>query len=116
MRTIVSTGLAGLAVAGTLFIGATCCCPAASAAATPAQESDLKPGEARVVIPVKGMTCGGCEGAIKVAVKKLDGIVAVEADHKKGEATVTYLMDKVTVEKIIEAINKTGFKASPPPS
>ncbi len=67
-----------------------------------------------MVIPVKGMTCGGCETAIKLAVKKLDGIVSVEADHKEGRATVEYVKDKVTIEKIVEAINKTGFKASMP--
>ena len=36
--------------------------------------------------------------------KKLDGIVGAKADYEKGQATVTYEKDKVTVEKIVEAM------------
>jgi copper chaperone CopZ len=112
MRSKTLPVLATFALAAALVAGLPCC---EAAAATPSQDgSDPKPGEATVVIPVKGMTCGGCESAVKIAVKRLEGIVAVEADHKKGEATVTYVKDKVTVEQIVEAINKTGFKASMP--
>ena len=77
-------------------------------------EQDLPAGQRRVVIPVEGMTCGGCEAAIKMEVKKLKGIVAADADHKEGTATVTFVKDKVSVKQIVEAINKTGFKASAP--
>jgi len=77
-------------------------------------EQDLPAGQRRVVIPVEGMTCGGCEAAIKMEVKKLEGIVAANADHKEGTATVTFVEEKVSVEQIMAAINKTGFKASAP--
>lgn len=93
--------------------GAACKLPAETASGDSADQ-DLPPGQARVVIPVEGMTCGGCAVAIKMAVRKLDGVVDAEADHKKGTATVIYEKDTVTVEKIVEAINKTGFKASLP--
>ena len=36
------------------------------------------------------------------------------ADYEKGQATVTYENDKVTVKKIVEAINTTSFEASMP--
>ncbi len=88
-----------------------------SASATPSTQTsneNLAPGQERVVIPVKGMTCGGCETAIKIALKKLDGVLAVHADHRNGTVTVTHEKDKVTVERIVEAIDKTGFKASVP--
>ena len=78
------------------------------------QEQALPEGQARVVIPVTGMTCGGCCVPVETAVKKLDGIVGAKADYEKGQATVTYEKDKVTVEKIVEAINTTSFKASMP--
>ncbi len=86
---------------------------AASAAAAPAgeQSKDLS----RVVIPVEGMTCGGCVASIKIALKKMDGIVEVDGDHEKGSATVTYRRDRVSVEKIVNRINeKTSFQASLP--
>lgn len=74
----------------------------------------LPAGQARVVFPVEGMTCAGCTAAIKIAVRKLDGVVAVNGDHEKGTATVTFEKGKVTAEQIVEKINKTGFKASLP--
>jgi len=97
-----------------------CCgseCGAVSALATPsaqASNENLAPGQERVVIPVKGMTCGGCGTAIEIALKKLEGVLAVQADHQSGTATVTYEKGKIAVEKLVEAIDKTGFKASVP--
>lgn len=86
---------------------------AANAAVAPAGEpsKDLS----RIVIPVEGMTCGGCVASIKIALKKMDGIVEVDGDHEQGTATVTYRRDKVSVERIVDRINeKTSFKASLP--
>jgi len=71
-------------------------------------------GEERLVLEVKGMTCGGCAAAIEIALKKLDGILAADADHKAGTATVTYVKDKVSVERIVGAIREVGFEAAVP--
>lgn len=70
--------------------------------------------QARVVIPVEGMTCGGCASAITLTLKRLDGVLFTKADPEKGTATVMYEKDKLSVEQIVEAINKTGYKALPP--
>src|SRR6185503_19637159 len=70
----------------------------------------------KIVLPVRGMTCGACSGIIRDELRKLPGVVTVEADYEKGTATVTYRKDQVTVEQIVAAINKTGFKASMPQS
>ena len=43
---------------------------------------------ADVIIPVKGMTCGGCANKIQVALMKLDAVISAAVDHAKGEATV----------------------------
>ncbi len=79
---------------------------AAYAGTTPeeTQEQALLEGQARVVIPVTGMTCGACCVPVETAVNKLEGIVGAKADYEKGQATVTYEKDKVTVEKIVEAM------------
>ncbi len=114
MRIFSSMGLAGPVVAAALFVGSACGCTATPSASEPARSDHLKPGEDTVVIPVRGMTCGGCEAAIELAVKKLDGVLVVDADHRKGETTVTYVKDKVTVEQVLAAINKSGFQASIP--
>ncbi len=89
----------------------------AAYAGTPAEtpEQELPDGQARVVVPVEGMTCGACCVKVETAMKELDGVVATKANYQKGRATVTYVEDKVTVKKIVETINdKTSFKASMP--
>lgn len=83
-------------------------CLITMAAAAPA------PPMEKVVLQVRGMTCGACTGIIRAEVKKLDGVMSVTADYEKGMATVEYIKGKVTVEQIVAAINKTGFKASMP--
>ena len=87
--------------------------PALFASDEAAEKAKLPEGQAEVAIPVTGMTCGACCNKIAGAVAALDGVVKVKADHAKGIATVVYVKDKVTVDKIIETINtKTSFKAT----
>jgi copper chaperone CopZ len=71
-------------------------------------------GDSTTVIPVSGMTCGGCASAIKTAVKKMDGVTSVEVDHEGGKTSVTFNKEMVTVAEIVKTINKTGFKATAP--
>jgi len=110
MKTIVLRSLTGLLVFGLAAF-------AASAGTEPTDEpqQELAAGQARAVIPITGMTCGDCCVKVETAVETLDGIEAVKADYKGGSATVTFIEEKVTVEKIVETINaKTSFKASMP--
>jgi copper chaperone CopZ len=37
---------------------------------------------------VKGMTCGGCEAAISSALRKVEGVQSVLADHRAGQVVV----------------------------
>ena len=109
MKRITFGSLAGLMVLALAVVAAY----AGTPAATPDQE--LPDGQARVVVPVEGMSCGACCVKVETAMKGLDGVVASKADYQKGQATVTYVKDKVTVKQIVETINsKTSFKASMP--
>ncbi len=93
---------AALVVSATVFPA-----PVFAAAAAQAQPE-------KIILPVRGMTCGACSGIIRDELRRLPGVVTVAADYEKGTATVTYMKDQVTVEQIVAAINKTGFKASMP--
>jgi len=64
-----------------------------------------------LVLKVGGMTCGGCEHSVKKALLNLEGVVQASADHKKGEAKVTIIEGKVTSQELLDAVNKTGYKA-----
>ncbi len=60
---------------------------------------------------VTGMTCDGCEAAVKMAVRQLDGIYQVDASYKEGSAVVSYEPSKVKPEEIKAAIEKIGYGA-----
>lgn len=63
------------------------------------------------IFQVEGMTCGGCEAGVKLAVKRLDGVVSVEASYEEKRATVVYDGTKVTPQAILKAIEKLGYSA-----
>ena len=41
------------------------------------------------IIKVEGMVCGGCENRVQNALKTLEGVESVVADHTNGTVTVT---------------------------
>lgn len=77
--------------------------PAASAAA-----------EARTVIPVKGMHCGGCVGTVTEALEKVPGVKTVKVSLEKERAVVTYDRSQVEPQALAKAIDATGYKAGKP--
>ncbi len=60
---------------------------------------------------VEGMTCSGCEAAIEIRLRKIDGVGSVEASHEKSSAVVHYDPAKVTPDRIVSAIEELGYKA-----
>jgi len=67
---------------------------------------------ASVMIPVEGMTCFTCELTVESSVKGLPGVRSVDAKVKESAAYVQYDPAQVTVDGLIAAINKTGYKAT----
>lgn len=63
-------------------------------------------------LKVTGMTCGGCESAVKLAAKRVDGVKTVIASAKSGTAEVSYDPSKTSPEAIAKAVTRnSGFKA-----
>jgi copper chaperone len=62
-----------------------------------------------VVLDVDGMTCDGCEKAIKAGVENLDGIAAVESSHEEGWTKVKYDSSRTSLEEIEGKIAETGY-------
>ena len=62
-----------------------------------------------VTINVDGMTCDGCENAIKAGVESLDGIASVESSHEEGWTKVKYDKAVTSVEDIEGKITDTGY-------
>lgn len=62
-----------------------------------------------VTIPVHGMTCEGCENAVKKSVSSLAGIAEVTASHVDSVAVVKYDESAVTLEEIEVKIADAGY-------
>ena len=66
----------------------------------------------RVTLKVNGMTCGGCENAVKRAVGQLPGVVEVEASHKDAVVHVSYDPDKAAPLQFKQKIEAIGYEVA----
>lgn len=61
------------------------------------------------IINVEGMVCGGCENRVVNALKDIDGVESVIANHENGKVTVTSNGD-INMGVIKEKIEDLGFE------
>ena len=66
----------------------------------------------QVTLRVEGMYCVACPATVRLALKRLPGVVDVKVSYKEKEATISYQPEKVTVEQMIKAIKNSGYGAS----
>ena len=62
-----------------------------------------------VTIPVNGMTCEGCENAIKKSIGTLEGIAEVSASHIDSCSVVKYDKTATTLAEIEGKIADAGY-------
>ena len=62
-----------------------------------------------IIIKEKGMMCGGCENRVKNAIKDIEGVENVIADHTTGEVIIT-TNDNVSQNIIEEVIEDIGYE------
>ncbi|GHU55468.1 copper chaperone CopZ [Clostridia bacterium] len=62
------------------------------------------------IINVEGMMCEHCVKAVTGAVSPLDGVAKVDVDLAAKTVTVEY--DKISLEKIKEAIEEQGYEVA----
>ena len=63
-----------------------------------------------LTLPVHGMTCGGCENAVRRAVATLPGVSDVAASHQESTVVVTYDPALVAPADIEAKIGKLGYR------
>jgi len=62
-----------------------------------------------IKMDIKGMTCTGCEDHITYTVNQLEGILAINASYKQGNAEIEFDTSKTSIEDIEKAVNSTGY-------
>lgn len=64
-------------------------------------------------INVKGMTCGGCEDRLAAALKRVEGVGRVSADHETGNVRVLFDVGLVDEAQLREQIVACGYDPVP---
>jgi len=62
-----------------------------------------------ITLNVEGMSCSHCENSVKKAVGALDGVASVEVDLKDKKVTIEFDSEKVSIDKIKDAIEDQGY-------
>lgn len=65
----------------------------------------------KIYLNVEGMMCSMCKAHINDIVRKNSNVKKVKSNRKKNE-TIIIKNDDSDIEKIIEEINKSGYKCS----
>ncbi|MBI1725347.1 MAG: heavy-metal-associated domain-containing protein [Candidatus Tectomicrobia bacterium] len=64
----------------------------------------------KIQIKVKGMTCGGCQSAVRRALSGVAGVSKAQVDLAGGVATVEYDAAKAALPELHKAVVKAGFQ------
>ena len=67
---------------------------------------------ATVTLSISGMHCESCATGIAAILKRTDGVVKADVSYDERRAIVDYDAAKTSPDKIVEAIEKLGYKAS----
>jgi copper chaperone CopZ len=59
------------------------------------------------------MTCGGCEHAVKKALRQVEGVEEVTASHRASQVGVTFDATRVTRDRLKEKSEALGYSVSP---
>ena len=66
-----------------------------------------------LVLDIKGMHCSGCASGIEAMLKRVDGVTKADVSFEDAQARVEYDPGTTTAQKIIETVEKMGYKATP---
>jgi len=73
-------------------------------------ESSIPADWVEVTLDVQGMTCEGCENAIKAGVESLDGVESVESSFEEAWTRVKFDRNATSLEEISAKITDTGYE------
>tara|TARA_R110000868_G_scaffold92136_2_gene255653 strand:+ start:268 stop:600 length:333 start_codon:yes stop_codon:yes gene_type:complete len=64
-----------------------------------------------VEVSIEGMSCMACVAKVKKTLSDLNGINEVKVSLENKSATLQYNPNNISLDKIKQSINKTGYKA-----
>lgn len=70
-----------------------------------------QPAQAQVALRIEGMHCGGCARGLQTVLTRIEGVIAARVSFDESRAVVDYDPHRVTLERLIHAIENAGFRA-----
>ncbi|MCC7382201.1 MAG: cadmium-translocating P-type ATPase [Deltaproteobacteria bacterium] len=68
----------------------------------------------QITLPVGGMTCAACVSSVEKALKGCEGVTDASANLVTRSATVSFDGSRVSPERLVESIRRTGYEADLP--
>jgi Cu+-exporting ATPase len=65
--------------------------------------------QARVDLPITGMTCTNCANTVQRALRKVDGVVEANVNYASEKASITYIPGAANRQDLIQAVEKAGY-------
>lgn len=65
-----------------------------------------------VTLAITGMHCEGCASGITAMLKRTEGVLKADVSFARARATVEYDSTKTSTAKIMEVIERMGYKVS----
>ena len=65
-----------------------------------------------LTLTVDGMTCGGCENAVKRMLGLVPGVANVTASHRDRRVTLDYDPERATRAALETAIESAGYRVA----
>src|SRR3989344_8664064 len=65
----------------------------------------------KITLLVTGMMSNHCANIVKTSLERLDGIINLKINSSTSKAEIEYNPNKLSINKVISAVNKAGYKA-----
>ena len=85
--------------------------PAAVAEAI--RDAGYEPSESNVELKIDGMTCASCVNRVEKALGRVPGVVEASVNLATERASIRYLGDAGIVDRLVGAVEQTGYEAKP---
>jgi Cu+-exporting ATPase len=68
--------------------------------------------ESKITLEVKGMHCAGCVALVEKSLKAQPGVIDAVVNLTTEKALVQYQPQSISPEKLVDAVNATGYRAA----
>jgi heavy metal translocating P-type ATPase len=84
-----------------------------TAVADAIRAAGYEPSENKIELKIDGMTCASCVNRVEKALRRVPGVADASVNLATERASIRYLGNADLVDRLIGAVEQTGYKATP---